>query len=1121
MIFTDGLRLESPDRPVSDYVASFGAQIGATAAEALSDSPTAQLLGVAELDRARGVDYSRFSGVDDAATFGGPQAPAERPSVPSLSRADAVERVKQAGLEQHLSLPAGETVAAPVLDIMIDRARARAEREATIARGPQNIFAAGAGLGTSFLVGAIDPINIGASFIPVMGELRYGKLLASAGESAIARAGVRAGVGAAQGVVGQAALEPLDWYSHTQEGRDFGMADVLHNLVFGAALGGALHAGGGAFSDVVRRRQERPVYPYDLGEPLEYHTPWEELRAGPVAPKPLLGEFPGLDAEATLRPAAPIEILQDLPPRAQEDSMRAALASIIDGEPVKVGQILAAAASSDPRIAESLNLEKPELTDRGAVYDDVYRQLMSAGVPEQEARHNATVVAARYATRADRLGADAGAPADLYRAEGIDIRRGDELAATGAQSEERQRAQLFQFAGIKARTADVGRLDEVGAMMAHGASREEIFKRTGWYRDVDGHWKFYLSDARTRLRRSAQSDDPDFMKLGHGESARLDQVLDAPDLFAAYPHLREVRVFRQNFHGEKGGHWDQLRDLIGVEYTSNEHQTLSTLVHEIQHAIQHFEKFAPGSNPGVVGRDAYMRSAGEVEARNAETWARSARNGVPGRKILSRRDALERLDEAQKAKAPKALIAQLKVELKIATEQEEAMGTIAGVNFVGSRELQERLLAARKAGATKEMLQNMVDEYQRSKLAVDMFPWATRDTPENEILAPFEERSAAHPPEPGVGPRPDEPRDVRPSPREILTRFSFKHREPMVYEEGVSRLYDASGNKQRMLRELDKEIAAEEDHPRNRTRLQLVKVRDYVAEAVHDAGTAAQQFFQSGESPRGRITLSENKAIIDLFKGADQSTFMHEAGHLWLDELMRDAAHERASPQLRADRETVLDWLGVKDASEIGVEQHEKWARGFEGYLATGRAPSSILAEAFEAFRRWLAEIYRSLAGHGQEISPEIRGVMDRMFATDAEIAERHGASPRMQTAITINGVTHQVDYRQTADAGAPSQDDWRDLMQRADEVDHPDVLEASREADAMPEPIKPKLSERVAAAEQADANSAELYKMFADSLSEEERTRLDDALKAIDDEHKLDSDVIERAAACAFRARA
>ncbi|MGY4295366.1 hypothetical protein ACVWXN_003461 [Bradyrhizobium sp. i1.4.4] len=327
MIFTDGLRLESPDRPVTDFDASFGAQLGATAAEAWSDSPTSQVLGLVELNAARGARAGMPETDPLGNVLGSPQELAQGPSVPTLTRAEAQDRVKQAGLEKGLTVPDQETIPAPVLDIMLTRARERAEREATIARGPQNLFAAGVGLGTSFLVGAIDPINIGSAFIPIMGELRYGKLLASAGESAIARAGVRAGVGAAQGVVGQAMLEPLDWYSHTQEGRDFGMSDVLHNLVFGAALGGALHSAGGAVSDVLRRRRGEAVYPFGPGEPAER--------------------------------ASPLEILQDLPPRAQEDSMRAALAAITSGEPVKVGEMLQAAGKADPRIAESLDLAVP------------------------------------------------------------------------------------------------------------------------------------------------------------------------------------------------------------------------------------------------------------------------------------------------------------------------------------------------------------------------------------------------------------------------------------------------------------------------------------------------------------------------------------------------------------------------------------------------------------------------------------------------------------------------------------------------------------------------------------------------------------------------------------------
>src|SRR5262249_8950021 len=136
-------------------------------------------------------------------------------------------------------------------------------------RGPQGFVPSALQVGTSFLVGAVDPINIAAGFVPVLGELRYGKLLVSAGESALGRAAIRAGVGAAQGAAGPARLELLDWWAHTQEGRDFGMSDVLHNVLFGAALGGGLHAAGGFAADVYRGARGRPLYPFGRGEPLE------------------------------------------------------------------------------------------------------------------------------------------------------------------------------------------------------------------------------------------------------------------------------------------------------------------------------------------------------------------------------------------------------------------------------------------------------------------------------------------------------------------------------------------------------------------------------------------------------------------------------------------------------------------------------------------------------------------------------------------------------------------------------------------------------------------------------------------------------------------------------------
>jgi hypothetical protein len=145
-------------------------------------------------------------------------------------------------------------------------------------------------------------------------------------------------------------------------------------------------------------------------------------------------------------------------------------------------------------------------------------------------------------------------------------------------------------------------------------------------------------------------------------------------------------------------------------------------------------------------------------------------------------------------------------------------------------------------------------------------------------------------------------------------------------------------------------------------------------------------FQGDGTAPRGQINLQSGKAIIDLFEKADRSTFMHESSHLWLDETIRDAAQ---IPAIKADLDIVLKWMGVDDASKIGREQHEMFARAFERYLAEGKAPSEGLAKAFEQFKDWLLSIYKSLTEFNVNMNDDIRGVFDRMLATDAEIGAK------------------------------------------------------------------------------------------------------------------------------------
>ena len=91
---------------------------------------------------------------------------------------------------------------------------------------------------------------------------------------------------------------------------------------------------------------------------------------------------------------------------------------------------------------------------------------------------------------------------------------------------------LNSFAGQKAITANVGKLDQAKAMLEKGADEVEIWQKTGWFKDKDGAWKFEIGDGKAKL-------NPNFQSGG-----RLGELLDHEGLFKAYPELKDVTVVK-------------------------------------------------------------------------------------------------------------------------------------------------------------------------------------------------------------------------------------------------------------------------------------------------------------------------------------------------------------------------------------------------------------------------------------------------------------------------------------------------------------------------------------------------------------------------------------------------
>lgn len=232
------------------------------------------------------------------------------------------------------------------------------------------------------------------------------------------------------------------------------------------------------------------------------------------------------------------------------------------------------------------------------------------------------------------------------------------------------------------------------------------------------------------------------------------------------------------------------------------------------------------------------------------------------------------------------------------------------------------------------------------------------------------------------------------------------------------------------------------------------------------------------DQPRGRIEFGEHTVDISLLATADFSTFAHEMGHFWLKVLQ-----DKVGPLLAEEPETLsdgqrrlvtdlqiaLDWLGVTDPSQIGEQEQEQWARGFEAYLRRGEAPSVELRSMFERFKSWLETIYTDLRRLDVELSPEVVGVMDRLFASDEAIraakfeaelaplfvnAEKAGmteerfANYSRDVAEAGRKMANELDQKLLAEQARESQDWWKNASAEirefvADEVHQRPVYQA------------------------------------------------------------------------------
>lgn len=176
--------------------------------------------------------------------------------------------------------------------------------------------------------------------------------------------------------------------------------------------------------------------------------------------------------------------------------------------------------------------------------------------------------------------------------------------------------------------------------------------------------------------------------------------------------------------------------------------------------------------------------------------------------------------------------------------------------------------------------------------------------------------------------------------------------------------------------------------------------------------------------------------ILHIFEAANQSTVIHESAHWWLSMLNNIAADpelkelakedkvlEATLQKAQKDRDAIRAWASYypdvmkeykgtliekefkeyeaaikKDPENKELQERfiqERFARGFERYLLTGKAPTKELQGTFRRFKKWLINLYKTT----KEIiknpenylglkdpSDEVKEIFDHMMASEEEI---------------------------------------------------------------------------------------------------------------------------------------
>ena len=368
------------------------------------------------------------------------------------------------------------------------------------------------------------------------------------------------------------------------------------------------------------------------------------------------------------------------------------------------------------------------------------------------------------------------------------------------------------------------------------------------------------------------------------------------------------------------------------------HKNLAeTLIHEIQHVIQHFEGFASGGSVKKVNEQMehqLLKYDEEIKRIHPKAWEYQkalleydiadwdhAMGEISDEEFQERKDKVARLEEQipkDKVKRIKKIY-ELRADLQWKAENEDATPFANYNDLHGEQEARAASMKARlyTMGASQERIDNEVLNGVDSASAIIVFAGQSYSMDAGQKgLYQIKGQTA-----------------FRATGEKVISLFEAADQSTFMHEMAHVYLHDM---------------------------LELAKLPNAPKQLLDDVKTLSEW-----ASWRPETFDKEYKGTAlerEFRKMHEQIADAQKFGYLKIN-----------------GKDVTLEQLKLQWAQE-------RFARGFENYLREGKAPAEAVRTVFQRFKKWLTDIYRAFVQIGGAPSKEVRAVMDRMIASEEEI---------------------------------------------------------------------------------------------------------------------------------------